>query len=192
MATNRYTLAKYATLELNHISFSDTARVFAQLPLDTSDFTDAAPAEMGMWLVYDMLGGSVRKPDAVTESVGIIYNNEKEYSAEHKGLNEYALKPGEVYPRMGLFMVGDTYTTNCFCYDTGEFVNDAAVNTALAAIAAATPATHCYLVTATNGAPRLTKDATVLAAAGTAAKVVKVYTMPNGELGLKVQFVKVA
>lgn len=192
MATNRYALEKFATLELNHVSFPDTARVFAQLPLNGTDFTAAAPAEMGMWLVYDTLAGNVHKPAAVGNSTGILFNSEKEYSAENKGLNQYALKPGSVCPRIGLPMVGDTLTTNCFSYDTTEFADDAAVDTALAAIAAATAATHCYLTTSVNGAPRLTKDSTVVTAAGTAAKVVKVYTMPNGELGLKVQFVKVA
>ncbi len=188
MAINRYTIDKYASLELNHVSFPDTARVFAQLPLDSTDFTASAPAEMGMWLVYDVLGGTVRKPDAVTESVGIIFNNEKEYNDYNKGLKEYALKPGGFYPRIGMVLLGDTYTTNCFCYDTSEFANQAAVNTALAAYAT----TPLFLTTNTTGAPLLTETTATVTAAGTAAKVVKVYTMPNGEVGIKVQFTKIA
>ena len=44
MAIQRYKTEKFATIELNHVSWPETARVFAQLPLDTTDFSNEAPA----------------------------------------------------------------------------------------------------------------------------------------------------
>lgn len=185
MAIARYKTEKFATIELNHVSWPETARVFAQLPLDTNDFSEEAPCENGMWLVYDIVGGTARKPKDATENVGVMYLNEKEYNPYIGGLNQWALKPGIWYPRIGMPMVGDLYTTNCFCYDTTEFADDAAVDAALAKI----DTTPVYFVpVAGEGAPKLT--ATLDATAAVAAKVVKFYTMPNGEKGVKVQFIK--
>lgn len=186
MAINRYALEKYATIELNHVSFPETGRVFAQLPLSATEFSKDAPCENGMWLVYDLAAGTAHKAAAVTDPVGIVYNAEKEYNPYISGMNQYALAPGGYCPRIGMPLVGDTYTTNCFCYDTSVFANDAAVDTALEAVGT----TPLYLVPmAGQGAPALVKS---VGTAATIAKVVKVYTMPNGELGLKVQFTKVA
>ena len=144
MAIQRYKTEKYATIELNHVSWPETARVFAQLPLNTTDFTDAAPCENGMWLVYDVAGQTARKAKTADENVGVMYLNEKEYNPYVSGMNQWALKPNTVCPRIGMPAVGDLYTTNCFCYDTEEFTNDEAVDTALAAYAT----TPVYLVVA--------------------------------------------
>ena len=182
MAIQRYKTEKFATIELNHVSWPETARVFAQLPLNTTDFTNDAPCENGMWVVYDYAGGTVRKAKNADENVGIMYLNEKEYNPYVSGMNQWALKPNTVYPRVGMPSVGDLYTTNCFCYDTEEFTNDEAVDTALKAYAT----TPVYLtVVAGQGAPKLTKTK----AGKVVAQVVKDYTMPNGEHGIKAMFI---
>lgn len=191
----RFTITNYGVIELNHVSWPETARVFGQLPLDSTDFA-TTPAENGMWLAYDMAGGSVRFADAVTEPVGVLYMGEKEYNQFEPGLNNYRLYRGEFYPRIGMPQVGDTYTTNTFSYTagsgTGEFANNAAVVTALGGNLASAP---LYLIpSTTEGAPRLTNAAGLAAATGvaTVAKVVKYYTLPNGDPAIKVQFTKVA
>ena len=69
MAIQRYKTEKFATIELNHVSWPETARVFAQLPLDTTDFSNEAPCENGMWVVYDYAGGTVRKAKTADENV---------------------------------------------------------------------------------------------------------------------------
>lgn len=191
----RFTIDKYGVIELNHVSWPETARVFGQLPLDATDFA-TNPAENGMWLVYDLVGGSVRLPDAITEPVGVLYMGEKEYNQFEPGLENFKLKRGEFYPRIGMPAVGDIYTTNTFSYTagagTGEFANNAAVVTALSGNLASAP---LYLIpSTTEGAPRLTNADGLAAATGvaTVAQVVKYYTLPNGKPGIKVQFVKVA
>lgn len=191
----RFTITNYGVIELNHVSWPETARVFGQLPLDSTDFA-TTPAENGMWLAYDIAGGSVRFADAVTEPVGVLYMGEKEYNQFEPGLNNYRLKRGGFYPRIGMPQVGDIYTTNTFSYTVGasdgEFADNAAVVTALGGNLASAP---LYLVpSTTEGAPRLTNAAGLAAATGvaTVAKVVKYYTLPNGDPAIKVQFTKVA
>lgn len=190
----RFTITNYGVIELNHVSWPETARVFGQLPLDSTDFK-TVPAENGMWLAYDIAGGSVRFADAVTEPVGVLYMGEKEYNQFEPGLNNYRLNRGEFYPRIGMPMVGDIYTTNTFSYTAGtgdgEFKDNAAVVTALGNLASA----PLYLIpSTTEGAPRLTDATGLTAATGvvTVAKVVKYYTLPNGDPAIKVQFTKVA
>ncbi len=181
MAIQRFKTEKYATIELNHVSWPETARVFAQLPL-SADFTDDKPCENGMWLVYDDVKGVARPAEAATEHVGVMYLNEKEYNPYVSGMNQWALRPNTWYPRIGMPEVQDRYTTNCFCYDTTDFTDDEAVVTALKAIGT----TPLYLVIEPGqAAPKLAKTA----AGATVAKVVKFYTMPNGEPGIKVSFV---
>lgn len=181
MAIQRFKTEKFATIELNHVSWPETARVFAQFPL-SADFTDEKPCENGMWLVYDEAKGVARPAASADEHVGVMYLNEKEYNPYISGMNQWALKPNTVYPRIGMPAVNDRYTTNCFCYDTTEFTDETKVVEALGKIAA----TPLYLVVEPNqAAPKLTATK----AGATAAQVVKFYTMPNGEPGIKVSFV---
>ena len=191
----RFTITNYGVIELNHVSWPETARVFGQLPLDSTDFA-SKPAENGMWLAYDIAGGSVRFASAVTEPVGVLYMGEKEYNQFEPGLNNYRLERGGFYPRIGMPQVGDIYTTNTFSYtlssEGGEFADNAAVVTALSGNLASAP---LYLIpSTTDGAPRLTNAAGLAAATGvaTVAQVVKYYTLPNGDPAIKVQFTKVA
>lgn len=187
MAVQRYTIDKYGIVETNHVSFPKTGRVFAQLPLKAEEFNAAAPCENGMWLVYDTINGNVHKPAAKTDVVGLVYSAEKEYNPYEAGLKNFALVPGGLYPRIGLPMAMDTYTTNCFCYDTDEFTDDAAVKTALAPETLKT--TPVYLIPdTTDGAPKMTK--TKDDTEGVIAQVVKMTTMPDGTFGIKVQFIK--
>lgn len=191
----RFTITNYGVIELNHVSWPETARVFGQLPLDPTDFA-TTPAENGMWLAYDIAGGTVRFADAVTEPVGVLYMGEKEYNQFEPGLNNYRLERGGFYPRIGMPQVGDIYTTNTFSYTVGvgdgEFATNAAVVAALGGNLVSAP---LYLIpSTTDGAPRLTDAAGLAAATGvaTVAKVVKYYTLPNGDPAIKVQFTKVA
>ena len=183
----RFTITNYGVIELNHVSWPETARVFGQLPLNSIDFANG-PAENGMWLAYDIAGGTVRFADELTEPVGVLYMGEKEYNQFEPGLNNYRLERGGFYPRIGMPQVGDIYTTNTFCYDEDTFDNQAAVDTALAAY----KETALYLIpNITDGAPQLVFEAD-LGTATTIAKVVKYYTLPNGDPAIKVQFTKVA
>lgn len=185
MAKNRFaTGTPYGCVEMNHATWARDGRVPSQLPLSATEFASTR-CENGFWLVYDEVAKVVRKPAAVTEAVALVYSAEKDYGMPLQGgLGYFSQKAGD-YPRLGRPVLGDKYTTNTFLYDTTEFANAAAVNTALAAYAT----TPLYLIPDTEtGAPLLTKTP---ATATTVAKVIKVYTVPNGQPGIKVEFTKV-
>lgn len=173
----------YASLELNQVAFPKTGMVVSQVPLGAA-FTKNAPCENGMWLVGDKSAGELNAPAAVTDSpIGIVYTTEKEYDMMHYGLQRFGRKVAGDYPRLGLFGLGDTVTTNCLQYDDAEFADFAALEEALGALD-----TAALYVTAVAGSP-VPKITKTKPAAGTYAKVVKYYTVPNGGKGVKYQIV---
>ena len=183
----------YASLELNQVAFPKTGMVVSQTPLGAA-FTKAAPCENGMWVVADKAAGAINPPAAATDSpIGIVYTTEKEYDREHYGLQRFGRKIAGDYPRVGIFGLGDTVTTNCLQYDDSEFqavttgnnqkTSDEALYDALDAIG-----TTPLYVKAVAGSPVPQITATK-PSAGTYAKVVKFYTIPNGGKGVKYQIV---
>ena len=173
----------YASLELNQVAFPKTGMVVSQTPLGNA-FTKAAPCENGMWVVADKAAGAINPPAAATDSpIGIVYTTEKEYDREHYGLQRFGRKIAGDYPRVGIFGLGDTVTTNCLQYDDTEFATEKALWDALEAI----DTTPLYVgVVAGSAVPKLTKTKP---ASGVYAKVVKYYTVPNGGKGVKYQIV---
>lgn len=183
----------YASLELNQVAFPKTGMVVSQTPLGAA-FTRANPCENGMWVVADKAAGAINAPAAATDSpIGIVYTTEKEYDREHYGLQRFGRKIAGDYPRVGIFGLGDTVTTNCLQYDDTEFAavttsgsektSDEVLYDALNAIA-----TTPLYVKAVAGSPVPQITATK-PNAGTYAKVVKFYTIPNGGKGVKYQIV---
>ena len=174
----------YASLELNQVAFPKTGMVVSQTPLGAA-FTKAAPCENGMWVVADKAAGAINAPAAATDSpIGIVYTTEKEYDREHYGLQRFGRKIAGDYPRVGIFGLGDTVTTNCLQYDDAEFTSEAKLWEALEAL----DATHALYVKAVAGSavPQLTATKPT---EGTYAKVTKYYTIPNGGKGVKYQIV---
>jgi len=179
----------YATLELNQVAFPKTGMVVSQTPL-SDDFTLAAPCENGMWVVADKAAGVIAAPAAATDKpIGIVYTTEKEYDMYHYGLQTFGRKIAGDYPRVGLLGIGDTVTTNCLQYNESEFANDAALFTALEDIAT----TPLYVIPGVAGATAVEKAVPQITASkpgsGIYAKVVKFYTVPNGEKGVKYQII---
>lgn len=183
----------YASLELNQVAFPKTGMVVSQTPLGAA-FTRANPCENGMWVVADKAAGAINAPAAATDSpIGIVYTTEKEYDREHYGLQRFGRKIAGDYPRVGIFSLGDTVTTNCLQYDDSEFqavtttgsekTSDEVLYDALNAIA-----TTPLYVKAVAGSPVPQITATK-PSAGTYAKIVKFYTIPNGGKGVKYQIV---
>lgn len=186
MANVRFaTGTPYGCVEMNHATWPRDGRVPSQLPLSATDFANGERCENGFWLVYNELAKEVQKPKALTDAVAIVYSAEKDYGMIGQGgLGYFSQKAGE-YPRLGRPVLGDKYTTNTFVYDDTEFASVEALNTALAAYAT----TPLYLIpVVAGGAPKLTKTNT---GASTVAQVIKVYTVPNGQPGIKVEFIKV-
>ena len=186
----------YASLELNQVAFPKTGMVVSQTPLGEA-FTADAPCENGMWVVGDKAAGAINPPAAATDApIGIVYTTEKEYDREHYGLQRFGRKIAGDYPRVGLFGIGDTVTTNCLQYSKSNFADEEALLTALKADLTK-PANALYVVPGVNSdleddsakaVPEIVKSKP---GSGAYAKIVKFYTIPNGGIGVKYQMVRV-
>lgn len=167
----------YGQLELNNVAFRRDGRVEAQLPLSADDFANK-PAENGMLLEVDRLGGEIKLPTAKSELVALHYSAEHMYDERLAGLNNFSLKPGDFYPRLGYLANGDKFTTNTVSYSG----TSAELVTALEALG----------TTPLYGNP--SEDGSILIAPATEGggdllKVIAKTTMPNGSLGVKFQVV---
>ena len=195
MGMNRFPCEQYASLELNQVAFPKTGMVVSQTPLGAKFTTDSSVngaygvCENGMWVVADKAAGVIDAPAAVTDKpIGIVYTTEKEYDNFHYGLKTFGRKVAGDYPRVGLLGIGDTVTTNCLQYDTTNFANDAALDTYLAGDLTTAPA--YVVVKAGSPIPEIVK-ALPQNYAGIYGRIVKYYTVPNGEKGVKYQIVRV-
>ena len=188
MAMNRFPLEQYATLELNQVAFPKTGMVVSQTPLGDA-FTAQNPCENGMWVVADKAAGVIKAPAAVTDKpIGIVYTAEKEYDMYHYGLKTFGRKIEGDYPRVGILGVGDTVTTNCLQYDTTNFANDTALDTYLSGDLTAASTAAYVIVKAGSAIPEIVKSLPQNYA-GVYGRIVKYYTVPNGEKGVKYQIV---
>ena len=162
----------YATLELNQVAFPKTGMVVSQTPLG-DEFTLAAPCENGMWVVADKAAGAIKSPAAATD-----------------------------YPRVGILGVGDTVTTNCLQYDdttdfpavttTGsEKTSDEVLDDYLSGDLTNTNKAYVIIPSGQNDVksiPRIVK-ALPNGYTGIYGRIVKYYTVPNGEKGVKYQII---
>ena len=193
MAMKRFPVEQYATLELNQVAFPKTGMVVSQTPLGAKFTTDSSVSgaygvcENGMWVVADKAAGVIDAPAAATDKpIGIVYTAEKEYDIFHYGLKTFGRKVAGDYPRVGILGVGDTVTTNCLQYNDSTWANDAALFADLKKDL--TVAANAIYVAPVAGSPipQLTKTKP---GSGIYAKVVKFYTVPNGEPGVKYQII---
>lgn len=180
----RFPLEMYASLELNQCDFPKTGKVLSQTPLG-DEFTAEAPCENGMWVWAETANGVIKSIEAVTDPIGIVYTAEKEYDTWHAGLKRFGRKVAGDYPRVGVLALGDKVTTNCLQYDEGEFTSEDALFDALRACGE----TPVYVVpVAGSPVPKLTATKPMT---GLVARVVKFYTVPNGERGVKYEVIRV-
>ena len=179
----------YASLELNQVAFPKTGMVVSQTPLG-DDFTRANPCENGMWVVADKAAGAINPPQAATDSpLGIVYTTEKEYDYMHYGLQRFGRKVKGDYPRVGIFGLGDTVTTNCLQYDDANFATEQDLWDALDDIEA-NPLYVVPGVGATGAMKAVPEIVKAKPGSGFYAKIVKFYTVPNGGKGVKYQIMR--
>lgn len=184
MATKRFTIDGYGQIELNNVAFRRDGRIEAQCHLDATDF-ETLPAENGMLLAIDRANRIVRFPDAgELLPIGLHYSTEHMYDERLPGLKNFFLKRGSFLPRMGLLAVGDKWTTNCLCYDDGEFADDDALIEALEAC----KETPVYGGLDVDGGA--TKLSATQPAEGPVLKVVEFTTMPDGQPAVMLQALK--
>jgi len=202
MAMKRFPVEKFATLELNQVAFPKTGMVVSQTPLGDA-FTEEAPCENGMWVVADKAAGAINAPAAATDKpIGIVYTAEKEYDVFHYGLKYFGRKVAGDYPRVGILGLGDTVTTNCLQYDyttdfpavttTGsEKTSDEVLDEYLSGDLTNTNKAYVIIATGQNDVksiPRIVKSIPN-GYTGIYGRIVKYYTVPNGEKGVKYQIV---
>lgn len=186
MALTRLVIDGYGQVELNNVAFRRDGRIEAQCALDATAFA-SVPAENGMILPVDNVSRKVYLDAATNSKAGILMLN---YTAEHQyddvkvGLKNFKLTPADgFYPRLGVLDIGDKFTTNCVAYDTTEFADEDALATALAAYAT----TAVYGVPTDTGAIKLTATA---AQSGLCLKVVKNWTLPDGQPAVQFQVIQ--
>ena len=184
----------YATLELNQVAFPKTGMVVSQTPL-SEDFTIDAPCENGMWVVGDKAAGVIAAPAAATDKpIGIVYTAEKEYDDYHYGLARFGRKIAGDYPRVGLLGIGDTVTTNCLQYDAGQgadFADFDALDTYLSGDLSGANKAYVIIPSGQDDVkcvPQIVKSLPN-GYAGIYGRIVKYYTVPNGEVGVKYQII---
>jgi len=201
----RFPLEQYASLELNQVAFPQTGMVVSQTPLGAK-FVEAGNGnygvcENGMWVVADKSKGYLDAPAAATDTpIGIVYTAEKEYDIMHYGLKTFGRKVAGDYPRVGILGVGDTVTTNCLQYDDSVFqavTTSGSEKTSAevldAYLSALDDTNKAYVVISAKndakaGVPEIVKTLPN-GYTGIYGRIVKYYTVPNGEKGVKYQII---
>lgn len=179
MALKRLVIDGFSQIELNNVAWRRDGRIEAQCALDAEDFA-SVPAENGMLLAVDAANRVVKFYNADEDlPLAINYSSEHLYDEREIAYKYFSLRPGQLYPRMGYPAIGDKFTTNCFCYDDGEFADEDALFEALEAC----NETPVYAGVSEIGAWKLSATKPE----GVVAKVVKSYTMPSGVYGAKLQ-----
>ena len=155
----------YGQVEPNHLSAQRTSQIYAQLPANK----DIEILENGMFAKYDYAKNEVNFTGE--GEFMLVLNEVKLYDTNRETYKDFAMKKenylnGEMVPRLFKTNVGDIYTTNMIAEESVD------VETKL------TPNENGIL--STTGAA----DAEMIW------KVVKVYTLADGQDAVKVQRIK--
>ena len=161
--------------EPNHLSAPRNGHVYGQLPAKS----DINILENGQFVKYDYANGECNFTGDGPWM--LVYNEEKLYDERKQAHKDWAMQKkdyvkGEMTPRVFLLEPGDIYTTNCFEANTDDTSETTGVSVAVGNYF--TPGTAGYLVAGTT------------ASASPVLKVVKYYTMPDGQDGVKLQVIK--
>lgn len=185
MALKRLVIDGYGQIELNQVAFRRDGRIEAQCFLDETDFADV-PAENGMLLAIDRVNRKVKFAKDNSLPVALNYTTEHMYDERTPGLKNFKLEKGEFLPRLGYLSVGELFTTNCVCYDDGEYATEEDL---LEAVKDKTTlsTTPIYGSAGAEGAIKLSATAPT---EGVVLRVVEKTTMPDGQLGFKFQVQK--
>ena len=157
----------FGQVEPNHLSAQRTGQIYAQLPADESIET----IENGMFLYYDYANNKVAKTGDGEPM--LVLNEVKLYDTNRETYKDFAMKKanyldGEMVPRLFKTNIGDIFTTNCF--EMGE--EDLVLSVGDTLIVGA----NGYLVKGSNDTMTW--------------KVVKEYTLADGQSAVKVQRIK--
>ena len=159
---------KYGQVEPNHLSAQRTGQIYAQLPAEAS----IEVLENGQFVKYDYANNQVNFSG---EGEWMLVFNEVKLYDERLSYSDFAMIKenyvnGEMYPRVFKTNVGDIFTTNKI---VAEFDGDSAVK-----------AGDKFAPNAQGVLAAAEEDAEMIW------KVVKVYTMADGEPAVKLQRIK--
>lgn len=163
----------FGQVEPNHLSAQTNGQIYAQLPAATTFNT----LENGMFLKYDYANG---RCNLTGQGEWMLVMNEiKLYDERKQSLKDYAMKKddfmdGEMVPRLLRTEIGDIYTTNTFGANTSDSATVNGLSLTVGNKLTVDSSTG-YLKAATSN------DSDFIW------QVVKEYTMPDGQPGVKIQ-----
>ena len=182
----------YGQVEPNHLSGIVTGQIYAQLPAQiatttgTGDnavttVTPIAQLEQGQFAKYDYANGAVNFTG--DGEFMLVYNEEKLYDERKQHHKDFVYKAtdftdGKLFPRLIRTYVGDIMTTNTI--EVPNTSDSAEVGTASLSVGDFLEMSNTGFLTKANAKPQT----------GIAWKVVKEYTMPDGQPGVKIQRVQ--
>ena len=163
----------YGQVEPNHLSGIVTGQIYAQLPAANG----INQFEQGQFAKYDYAAGVVNFTG--DGEFMLVYNEEKLYDERFQNHKDFVYKVGDftdhkLYPRLIRTYVGDIMTTNTFEANTSNVAETTGV-----AIEEGN-----YLTVGNTGFLTVSAQKPQ---SGMAWKVVKIYTMPDGQQGVKIQ-----
>ena len=171
----------YGQVEPNHLSGIVTGQIYAQLPV----VNGVNKLEQGQFAKYNYALGQV---DFSGDGEWmLIYNEEKLYDERKQSHKDFVYKAtdftdGKLYPRLIKTDIGDIYTTNSLtAANTSDSANVTIGTDATLVVGAyLAPSSSTGFLTVAQNKP----------ASGMVWKIVKVYTMPDGQPGFKLQRVQ--
>ena len=182
----------YGQVEPNHLSGIVTGQIYAQLPAMTATttgtgdnavttITPIAKLEQGQFARYDYANGAVNFTG--DGEFMLVYNEEKLYDERKQHHKDFVYKAtdftdGKLFPRLIRTYVGDIMTTNTI--EVPNTSDSAEVGTASLSVGDFLEISNTGFLTKANAKPQT----------GIAWKVVKEYTMPDGQPGVKIQRVQ--
>lgn len=181
----------YGQVEPNHLSGIVTGQIYAQLPTaytkttssGVTTYTGITQLEQGQFAKYDYAAGKVNFTG--DGEFMLVYNEEKLYDERKQSHKDFVYKiedfaDEQIYPRLIKTYVGDIFTTNTIgvknTSDTAEVGN-----------VSLDVGNYLQVTASGDNAGFLAKaSGESMPASGMVWKVVKVYTMPDGQPGVKI------
>ena len=176
MAATQISRLGFGQVEPNHLSAQQTGQIYAQLPASTAFNI----LENGMFLKYDYENEECNLTG--TGEWMLVMNEIKLYDPRAFRYKDYAMQKsdfmdGELVPRLLKTNIGDLYTTNTFGANTSPSSTVAGLSLDLGDTLTVDPSTG-YLTAATTADEEFIWS------------VAKVYTMPDGQPGVKLRRIK--
>lgn len=180
----------YGQVEPNHLSGIVTGQIYAQLPAHVKGTAQGSAdsitqLEQGQFAKYDYAAGEVNFTGE--GEFMLVYNEEKLYDERKQHHKDFVYKvedftDKQLFPRLIRTYVGDIMTTNSLTAgntsDSAEVVLGTDETLVVGAYLA--PSTSTGFLTLAQSKPE----------SGMTWKIVKVYTMPDGQPGFKLQRVQ--